>query len=74
MRVLLIILIKKDLPEAVKFFEGMDFFNLEFGNKLIDHLMIFFHLLSEYSDKRCYPKFFIIRTFSGKPGVMRLIY
>jgi hypothetical protein len=73
-RVLLIVLIKKDLPAAVKFFKGMYFNDPDLGNESVDHLMKFFHLLSEYSDKRCYPKFFIIRTFSEKPGVMRLIH
>ncbi len=31
-----------------------------------------FNTLSEYSDNVSYTKFFIIRTFSEKPGAMRL--
>ena len=36
--------------------------------------MKFFNFLYEYSDKKFYPKFFIIRTFSEKSDVMRTMY
>ena len=63
MRVFLVILVEEDLPAAVEFFQGMDPGDLDLGNETVDDLMEFFDSLSEYSDKKSYPQFFIIRTF-----------
>jgi hypothetical protein len=52
----------------------MDFGDPDLRDERIAHLVELLCRLSEYSDKKFYPKFFIIRTFSEKPGVMRLIH
>ena len=42
MGVLLIVLIKEDLPAAVKFFKGMDFGDPDLRDERIAHLVEFF--------------------------------
>ena len=63
MRIFLVILVEEDLPAAVEFFQGMDLGDFDLGNEAVDDLVKFFDFLSEYSDNRFYPQFFIIRTF-----------
>ena len=58
-----VVLFKEDLPVPVQFFQREEFLCFCFRSKSIDYLVELLDLLSEHSDKRSYPQFFVIRTF-----------
>ena len=63
MRLFVIILLQADRPQAVQLLKCLYFLSFYFVKKAVHDPVELFNLLSEYSDKRFYPQFFIIRTF-----------
>ena len=73
MRLLAIVFLKVDLPVAVQIFQGADLLCSCFCQEAVYYLMELFDFLSEYSDKKSYPQFYIIRTFPKKTDIIRVV-
>ena len=71
--ILVIVSIQIYGPVAVQLIQRVDLFGPGLCYEIVCNPMEFFDLLSEYSDKRSYPQFFIIRTFPENAVVMRVI-
>ena len=73
MGLIVVIVLDKQLPPMACFFKSLYLLDPAFVDIAVDQAVIDLYLLSEYSDKRYYPQFFIIRTFPENAVVMRVI-